>query len=239
MTERRFNEAEVAAILERATRAEPAGQRQLPSGEGGDGMTLAELQDIGREVGIAPDLIRDAALSVGQSGVVTSRRFFGLPLGVGRTVELDRRLTDEEWERFVVDLRETFDARGVVRSEGSLRQWTNGNLQALLEPTESGHRVRLKTVKSDARGLMMLGLTFMGVSAATMIGAVVAGIGGQAGIASEIGIMAAIGAAAFAFGAGRLPGWARLRRQQMEDLAARLASMASKEPASDDPGPRR
>jgi len=30
--------------------------------------------------------------------------------GVGRTVDLERRLTDAEWDQLVVDLRETFDA---------------------------------------------------------------------------------------------------------------------------------
>ena len=33
-------------------------------------------------------------------------------------------LPQEEWERLVVDLRETFDARGHVTSQGTLRQWT-------------------------------------------------------------------------------------------------------------------
>jgi hypothetical protein len=43
-------------------------------------------------------------------------------------VHLARKLTDEEWERFVAHVRETFDARGTMTSEGSLRQWSNGNL---------------------------------------------------------------------------------------------------------------
>ena len=42
-----------------------------------------------------------------------------------------------------MDLRGTFDARGSVREDGFFRPWTNGNLQALLGSTESGHRVRL------------------------------------------------------------------------------------------------
>src|SRR5437867_4957219 len=160
MPERRFNEAEVAAILERASRAEPGSEHQRPAGEG---MTLAEIEDIGREVGITPEVIREAASVVGRGGVATARHFLGLPLGVGRTIELDRTLTDDEWERLVVDLRETFDARGTVRRDGSLRQWTNGNLQALVEPTATGHRVRLRTVKGDARTLLMAGLGVVGV----------------------------------------------------------------------------
>ncbi len=51
----------------------------------------------------------------------TSRTVLGLPIGVARTVDLNRRLTDEEWERLVVQLREVFNARGRTRTEGSLR----------------------------------------------------------------------------------------------------------------------
>ncbi len=74
--------------------------------------------------------------------------------------------SDEEWERLVVDLRETFDARGIVRHDGALKQWTNGNLQVLLEPDEKGHRVRLRTTKGDARGMMVGGLVMFGSAAA-------------------------------------------------------------------------
>ena len=113
-------------------------------------MTLAQLQEIGREVGIAPVMVAEAAKAIDLLGRPMSRYFLGLPIGVGRTVNLDRKLSDEEWERFVVDLRETFDARGRLKSEGSFRQWTNGNLQALLEPTPTGQQVRLRTLKGAA-----------------------------------------------------------------------------------------
>lgn len=221
MTERRFNEVEVAAIFERATEAHQTGQRQLPSGEG---MTLAQLQEIGREVGISPEQVAEAANALERVGSPTERSFLGLPIGVGRTIELDRRLTDDEWERLVVDLRDTFDARGTLRHDGSLRQWTNGNLQALLEPTANGHRVRLRTIKGDARSMLVMGLSTIGFAIITAV----MSEGGAAGVMSA-GTLFAVGAGMFAVGALRLPSWARLRRQQMEDIAARL-SLAAKSP---------
>jgi hypothetical protein len=84
MTNRRFTEAEVAAIFERATEAQQSSRRQAAPGEG---MTLAEVQDIAHEVGISPDLIAEAALAIDHSGRSASRTLFGLPLGVERTVE--------------------------------------------------------------------------------------------------------------------------------------------------------
>ena len=61
MTERRFNEAEVAAIFERAAEAQQAGLHHLPSGEG---MTLTDLQEIGREVGISHEQLAHAAKAI-------------------------------------------------------------------------------------------------------------------------------------------------------------------------------
>lgn len=228
MTQRRFDEAEVAAIFKQATEAQQTHQRQLPSGEG---MTLAELQDIGREVGISSDLIELAAQAIDQGGAPTSRNFLGFPVGVGRTIDLDQRLSEDEWERLVVDLRETFDARGAVRHEGSLRQWTNGNLQALLEPTATGHRIRLRTVKGDARGLMIGGLGMFGAAAAGLIAAAIQGTFGDTGMLSSLGLFATMGAGMFGAGAVGLPRWARLRRQQMNEVAGRLAIASKTQPS--------
>lgn len=204
MTDRRFNDSEVAAIFERAAEAQHTSPRPLPSAEG---MTLAQLQEIGREVGISPDQVAQAARAMDRSGAPTSRHFLGFPVGVGLNIELDRKLTDEEWERFVVDLRETFDARGTLTQQGSLRQWTNGNLQALLEPSATGHRIRLRTVKGDARSLMIAGLAMLGVAAAAAIAAIVRGAVDDVGMLASLGTLAAMGAGLFAVGGLRLPGW--------------------------------
>ena len=177
--ERRFDEAEVAAIFERATAREASsgGRQLLPSGQG---LTLGQLQDIGREIGIAPGDIAEAAGALEQPALVRTRRVLGLPLGVERTVHLPRRLSDEEWERLVVALREVFDARGIVKQEGSLRQWRNGNLQALLEPTEGGQRVRLRTFKGNAPVTMGAGAALFGVGAVGFVLAVLNGGTGDA-----------------------------------------------------------
>ena len=148
MPERRYSDEEVAEIFARATEAERSTPRRLRSTEG---MTMAQLQEIGREAGIAPELVARAAHSLDEPAQPPVRKFLGFPVGVGRTVTLDRRLTDEEWERLVVDLRETFDARGVVRTDGAFRQWTNGNLQVLVEPDGAGQRIRLRTLRGGAR----------------------------------------------------------------------------------------
>ena len=229
MTERRFTEAEVAAIFAQAVEAPVPGQRQLPSSEG---MTLAQLQEIGREVGILPEQLAQAAKSIELGGRASSRTFLGLPIGVGVSAELGRKLTDDEWERVVVDLRETFDARGKQSRDGSFRQWTNGNLQVLLEPSATGHRIRLRSVKGDARGLMLGGLAMFGFAGVAWTSAMFRGALGDLALLSPVLTLGTMGLGMLAAGGLRLRGWARLRRQQMEEIAARVAAIASVPPAA-------
>lgn len=217
MSERRFSEEEAAAIFEQAAKAQHSGGHPVARREG---MTLDQLQEIGGEAGIAPELVADAARALDAGGRPVDRRFFGLPIGVGRTAQLGRTLTDQEWERLVVDLRETFDARGSVSAQGSLRQWTNGNLQALLEPTESGHRLRLKTTNGTSRAFMTVGTALSALSVAMITGATIAGELASA-IAAN-GSLLVVGLGFFVAGAARLPGWARTRSRQMEGVIARI-----------------
>ena len=225
MPERRYNEEEVRLIFQRAAEAQQSAtpaERQLRSGEAGEGMSLADLHAIGREVGIPAELVDRAAHALGRPVQARTRRLLGLPIGVARTVELGRKLSDEEWERLVVDLRETFDARGRVRSEGSLKQWTNGNLQALLEPGVEGDRLRLKTVKGNSRAMIGVGAGLAVGSAIVM--AVSAVLGSGTDSLEKLAILVTTGVALFGFGAIQVPAWARERRQQMEAIARRLTA---------------
>ncbi len=219
---RRYDDKEMAAIFRAAADGPQRTASDVPRDEG---LTLAELQSIGREVGLAPEAIARAALALDVRGGAESRTMFGLPIGVARTVNLNRRLSDDEWERLVVQFREVFGARGTMRSEGSFRQWTNGNLQVLLEPTESGHRLRFRTLHGAAMGSIRTGMFALGMSAIVALSAAPGGhlLKAIPGIAFFL----LIGAGMIANGAMRLPRWARLRQRQMQALAEQVALPAS------------
>src|SRR6266851_851100 len=219
MAERRYNDKEIAAIFRGAAEEGPQSpQREVARDEG---LTLTELQAIGSEVGISSEAVAQAARAVDVRLGAASRTFLGLPIGMARTVNLNRRLTDEEWERLVVQLREVFNARGRTRADGSLRQWTNGNLQVLLEPTETGHRLRFRTLHGGARFSIGAGFAVLGVTGTVAISSALGGPLGDA--IPGIALLAVAGIAMIASGALRLPRWARLRQRQMEDLATRVA----------------
>ena len=226
MSERRYSEQEVAEIFERATEAQRLAVRPSSSSEG---LTLKELQDIGRDVGVSPDLVASAARSLESSALPSpQRKFLGLPIGVGRTVDLERPLTDPEWQQLVVDIREIFDARGRLTDEGGLKQWTNGNLEILLEPTATGQRLRMRTLKGNATALVVGGgatLGFAGVVLADMLATGTLGdryVGLVTIVAMGLGLLVPT--------LFQLPRWARLRESQMDAIAQRAALMAAPEP---------
>jgi hypothetical protein len=224
MTERRYTDEESTTIFQLAAE----GSSTLPDHPSrADGMTLADLTSIGLEVGISPDAVAHAAqtVEVRQGGV--SRTLLGLPIGVERRVTLRHRLTDEEWKRLAVQFRDVFKARGRTETDGSLRQWTNGNLYVLLEPTPTGDRLRLGSVNGRATAALRLGLVSLGGAAVVAIGDL---LGGHLTDMGAIAGLVAGGLVMLAMGAVRLRGWARLRERQMEDLAAQLALPAG--PAS-------
>jgi hypothetical protein len=218
MTERRYNDREMAAIFRAASEVPQTPERSVPSAEG---LTLADLQAIGREVGIPSDAVAQAALALDVRRGAEARTFLGLPIGVARTVNLNRRLSDDEWARLVVQLREVFNARGTTRSDGALRQWTNGNLQVLLEPTETGHRLRFGTMHGAARAAIGAGFAALGVAVTLVVASAVGGHLVDAFPAS--GFLSLLGLGMIASGAVRLPRWARLRGRQMEAIAAEVA----------------
>lgn len=218
MDERRYDDKQIAAIFRAAAEAQQNPPHDVPRDEG---LTLADLQAIGREVGIPSDAVERAAQALDVRLDATSRTFLGLPIGVARTVNLNRRLTDAEWERLVVQLREVFNARGRTRIDGSLRQWTNGNLQVLLEPTETGHRLRFGTMHGAARAAIGAGFATLGVTTIVAVASVVGGYSTEAIPGMALLLFAGVGM--IASGALRLPRWARTRQQQMEALAERVA----------------
>jgi hypothetical protein len=225
MTDRRFSDDEVAEIFRRATEASQSAANTLQPSEG---LTLVQLQDIAKQVGIAPENVADAARSIERQEPRFKSQLLGLTVGVGRTVPLGRKVTDEEWERLVVRLRDTFDARGTFRTDGSLRQWTNGNLQILVEPTEEGDRLRMRTVNAAVRAQLSLGVVMTASAAAIFL--VTAAVD-PTHLAEQYSLLATLvggSVALFTVGLLRIRGWSGKRLQQMDEIAKRLTGDESR-----------
>ena len=219
MTERRYGDGEVRKILELATRPEAARPRPESAV---DGLTLSDIQGIAWKVGIAPEAVSRAATTLDAAATPT-RKSWGMPVEVCRTVPLRRALTDHEWDQLVAELRATFGARGKVIVQGGLKEWANGNLHACVEPTGNGYRLRLGTIKGNAAGMNALGAT--GVAAgALVIGAGVLSGGSLEAVFGPI-LLATSGVGAVLANLVRLPRWAQQRERQMEHIEARIRTI--------------
>lgn len=221
---RRFDEREIALIFEQANAAQ---ESRAVVTHPSHGLTLEQLQQIGHDVGIAGEHIARAASAVERGDLVPTQRrtWLGLPVGVSRTIEFQRPVTDSEWTSLVAMLRETFDARGKITTEGPFRQWHNGNLQALLEPTAHGHRLRLTTRKGDAPLRVAMGVAYLALAGlfAALIGT--GAVDDKAGIG--VLLFGLFGLASLGSAFIGLPRWARVRASQMEAIAAHSAEMAT------------
>jgi hypothetical protein len=214
MPDRHYSDEEVRRILALAAEAETAA-----AAEQDRPWTLADVERIGVEAGIAPHAISAAAVALEQQVAVPEHaRLFGLPVAVSRAVPLSRHLSDEDWDRLVGQLRETFAARGMTRVNGARREWRVGNLRVTHEPAGSGALLQLRTRKGDARAFLHMGVMFVAAAAAlaVMVGTrshdprrlTVAWLAGLAGVLMLL------------TGVLRLPAWARRRARQFEALAA-------------------
>lgn len=222
MTERRFDDDEVARIFARATEVQRDQSRTLARQEG---MTLAELLAIGKEAGIDPAVVERAAREMDQPAPPKVPTVIGIPIGVAQSVELGRRLSDDEWEQVVVRCRDLFGARGKLESHGSFRSWSNGNLQILLEPGATGHRLRMRTVRGESRGLVAAGASMILAASAVSIGGSVSGAMSVAEIlASSLPILLG-GMGMTLAGVARLPKWRRERAEQFQRLADELLAL--------------
>ncbi len=216
--ERRYGDEEVQEIFDLAI-SEKAGERPLLSDE--RGLTLGELQDVALEVGVEPARIAAAVRAFDARREALPRRAsLGMPVSVGRVVKLPQSVVDP-WDSVVEELRDWCGARGQLASHGAIREWTDGNLRASLEPTGSGHQLRLTVRKGGAIALNRIGGATL-VAGMGLLTVIVTGGASPVGMELTMLSLLGIGTGALALNKLTLPRWARDREGQLEYLAGRV-----------------
>ena len=217
---RRFTDKEVALVLRRAAEAEErAGQ-----GAGG-GLSLEDLQEIAREVGIAPAAIAEAV--AGMERRPERARLLGGAPSVRRAVHaVQGELNREAIGRLVqlVDER-TDSAGGVSEALGSVR-WTGADrfhsTQVVITPANGETTIQVveKAAPRVRRILHLVPAAWGSILASAVAGTVEPGTAGaMALLALGAGLGALAGRAVFS--------WASLRSgSRVERLAADLSREA-------------
>jgi hypothetical protein len=136
-------------------------------------------------------------------------------------------------------LRDTFNAPGEVSVQGGAREWSNGNLRVLLEPAETGSRLRFSTVNRGLRSLAGIGagLVVVGLLFLLMFVPEAVSTGGLS-LPEFIRliptfIVAGGGMTYIAWARLRLSRWARERELQMERLGARVRALIAPQPSAE------
>lgn len=103
---RTYSEREVSAIIERAVERQQAAE----AGGGDAGLTLDEIERIGRESGIAPAHLRAAAAEIDEAGRTLARQSGQSRTQVYAERWIDAPFTAAGWEDAVAELRTRFGA---------------------------------------------------------------------------------------------------------------------------------
>ena len=166
--ERRYSEAELRAIIERAAQRQESSRRAQEASE--DGLTLAELQQVGAASGIDPAHIATAAAELANPETATKpATLMGIPGVVRRTRFIASRVSDPEWERIVSELRREFDSSGIPSEVGRVREWTtqvrrksSAAVRVALEPVEGGTEVVIEqTLRRSALPFTLLSAGYL------------------------------------------------------------------------------
>ncbi len=230
--ERKYKDDEVSEIFARATDVDGAG---VPARSAGDGLTLAELQEVGVEVGLSPERVAASASALDtRIESVPRGTSLGAPVSVGRVIELPRAATDREWQILIADLRDTFRAKGHITTHGDTRVWANGHLHAFLEPTESGHRLRMGTQKTGSKERNMVGAAGLAIGLVLLVTSGLDAATFGATFETLIPAVIALGGGGMITGNFlRLRSWADKRERQMEHIADRARALLSAPPADE------
>ncbi|MES3035571.1 MAG: hypothetical protein V4813_16335 [Gemmatimonadota bacterium] len=217
-SEQRLSDADVSLVLRRAGEMTAA-----------QGLTVAQVQEIARDVGLEPDAVQ-RALAESASGALrpaAMQRSLGVPVGVNKDVMLPGVLSDEGWDVLVSVLRATFNAHGKETRSGSVREWRNGRLRVAVEPAAGGQRLRMSTLKEGALTAPMIG----SVSGVVYSASLVAASTSKPALLMLAAVPAMLAAACAAWPFLTLPRWARARSTQFDAIAREAMALVNTAPA--------
>lgn len=212
--DKRLSEADVSLVLRRA------GEMTAEQG-----LTIAQVQEIARDVGLSPESVQRALVEAASGALrpASTERSLGVPVGLSKEVILPGALSDAGWDVLVSVLRATFNAHGKEFSTGVVREWRNGFLRVAVEPTPAGHRLRMTTRKGGALRGPMIG------SASSIIysAALVAASTSKPALLMLAAVPAGLSAVFAAWPFLTLPKWARTRSAQFDAIAREATALAS------------
>ena len=227
----RFSEEEARQIFARAA------ERQHADDAAPAGLSLAELQEIGKAAGLDPAHVAAAVAEV-QGGAGRSAAppatFLGVDVEPRASRVLPAEVTDAVWGRMVGRLRPTFKTIGVTSKVGAVREWqgTNergglSNLRMTAAAVEGGTLVTLETSRAkEARQYRFLPPFFAVMASLIFAGGVAEGATGSPALWTITAVFLAFGISLPAYARHGYVRWAERRQGQFDGLLDQFELLA-------------
>ena len=179
---RRYNEKEVADIIKRASEL----QQVESTAESTTGMSLAELEQVAREAGLDPALVRRAASDLDTR--VSDRKpspFIGAPTNLVLERTIDGEIPMDEYESLVLEIQREIGGVGQVSTLGRSLVWT---MQGASRRRASTRTVQVTVTPRNGRTTIRMEEP-LGQLAGGLFGGLMGGLGGgTSGISMGIGM---------------------------------------------------
>ena len=225
-SDRRFTDQEVALVLQRAAEIE---ERRSTSASG-RGLTLGELRDIAREVGLSPDVIDEAVAAVRTGGRPRGGSLLGASLSNKVVRGVPGRLDEDDLQRLIGVIEDRVDATGTVTEALGTVRWTSigrghkFDRTTQVSLTAADRETQIQVVQRYPSGLRAI-LHGLPTAWGAMIGGAIAA---SAAVIPVVGIGIGLGGAALGLGIGRSV-WQALARKsarEVERVAGELTEAA-------------
>jgi hypothetical protein len=232
-TSRRFNEKEVAQIIKRASELQ---QEESPA-EPTSGMSLAELEQVAREAGLDPALVRRAATDLDTR--ITDQRpsaFIGAPTRLTLERTIDGEVSPDEYETLVLEMNRVLGLVGSASTLGRTLQWTaqgadrrrvsTRTVQVTVTPRNGRTTIRIEEPLGGLAGGLFGGL--MGGLGGGMMGpAVGLGLGAFNSAPLAVALAGCTVSGAYMLARTIFGRMVRSRGEALQDLMSRLVNHVS------------
>jgi hypothetical protein len=181
--ERRFNEEEVALIIKRAAELQQTEQTERdPS----TALSLSDVEQIAREAGIDPKLVRRAALGLDQPSTTNRPSpWVGSPTRLVFERVVDGEISVDEFESLIMQVRRTFGDNGVPSVLGRSLAWSSS---AGARRKGQGRQIDVSVVPRGGVTTIRVEEELRNLAGALFGGLVGGGGGGSTGIAIGVGL---------------------------------------------------
>jgi hypothetical protein len=230
---RRFSEKEVALIIKRASELQ---QDEAPA-ESTTGMSLAELEQVAREAGLDPALVRRAATDLDTR--VTQQepsRFIGAPTNLHLERTIEGEVPVDEYEPMVLEIQRVLGGVGTASTLGRTLQWTmssserrrhtTSSVQITITPRNGRTTIRIEEPLGAVAGGLFGGL-MGGLGGGLMGPAIGVGVGALHSAPATIGMVAGVLSGAYLLARTIFGRIVRSRGVRLQELMSRLVEHAS------------